>query len=154
MELTAGDLAPRFTLPSDAGKDISLADFAGKKVILYFYPKDNTSGCTVEARDFQAHLADFAALGYTVLGVSRDSVRKHCGFRDKNGLTFPLLADTEEAVCNLYGVMKEKSMYGKKYMGIERSTFVIDGEGRLTAVFRKVKASSHVAELLAVLSAK
>lgn len=153
-ELTLGAPAPSFTLPSDSGQDISLSDFRGKKVILYFYPKDNTSGCTVEAQQFRDHLAEFRALGCEVLGVSRDSVRSHCGFRDKHELNFPLLADTEEVVCQLYGVMKEKSMYGKKYLGVERSTFIIDEEGNLAAIYRDVKAQTHVAELLAALGGK
>lgn len=153
-ELTLGAPAPSFTLPADNGQDISLSDFQGKKVILYFYPKDNTSGCTVEAQQFRDHLAEFRALGYEVLGVSRDSVRSHCGFRDKHELNFPLLADTEEVVCQLYGVMKEKSMYGKKYLGVERSTFIIDEEGNLAAIYRDVKAQTHVAELLAALGGK
>lgn len=147
-ELTIGAAAPAFTLPSDSGRDISLADYKGQKVILYFYPKDNTSGCTVEAKAFRDHLADFNALGYAVLGVSRDSVRKHCNFRDKNELNFPLLSDADETVCNAYGVMKEKSMYGRKYMGIERSTFVIDEAGNLLKAYRNVKATTHVEALL------
>lgn len=147
-ELTIGAPAPAFTLPADSGRDISLSEYKGQKVILYFYPKDNTSGCTIEAKAFRDHLADFAAKGYAVLGVSRDSVRKHCNFRDKNELNFPLLADTEETVCNAYGVMKEKSMYGRKYMGIERSTFIIDEEGHLVKAYRNVKASVHVEDLL------
>lgn len=147
-ELVIGAAAPGFTLPSDGGKDISLSDYKGQKVILYFYPKDNTSGCTMEAKAFRDHLAEFAAKGYVVLGVSRDTVRKHCNFRDKYELNFPLLADVDETVCNLYGVMKEKSMYGRKYMGIERSTFVIDEEGQLAAIYRNVKASTHVNDLI------
>lgn len=147
-ELTIGAPAPAFTLPSDGGKDISLADYKGQKVILYFYPKDNTSGCTLEAQAFRDHLADFSAKGYAVLGVSRDTVKKHCNFRDKYELNFPLLADTEETVCNLYGVLKEKSMYGRKYMGIERSTFIIDEEGNLAGIYRNVKASTHVGDLV------
>ncbi len=150
--LEIGKSAPGFTLPSDSGKDISLSDYAGQKVILYFYPKDNTSGCTLEAQAFRAHLQDFKKLGYTVLGVSRDSVKKHCNFRDKYELNFPLLSDEAETVCNLYGVMKEKSMYGKKYMGIERSTFLIDEKGILTKEYRNVKAATHVEELLKELS--
>ena len=113
MALEIGKKAPDFTLPSDSGKDVSLSDYLGKKVILYFYPKDNTSGCTLEAQAFRTHLADFEKLGYVVLGVSRDSVKKHCNFRDKNELNFPLLSDADEVVVNLYGVLKEKSMYGK-----------------------------------------
>lgn len=152
MAIEEGKKAPDFTLPSDGGKDMSLSDYLGQKVILYFYPKDNTSGCTMEARAFRDHLADFQAKGYVVLGVSRDSVRKHCNFRDKNDLNFPLLSDTDETVCNLYGVMKEKSMYGRKYMGIERSTFIIDEKGILVKAFRNVKASSHVDDLLKALA--
>lgn len=146
--VTVGEKAPDFTLPSDGGKDVSLHDYAGQKVILYFYPKDNTSGCTLEAQAFRNHLEDFKKLGYAVLGVSRDSVKKHCNFRDKNELNFPLLSDAEEKVVNLYGVLKEKSMYGRKYMGIERSTFIIDEKGILVKEYRKVKASSHVDDLL------
>lgn len=148
MALEIGKKAPDFTLPSDSGKDVSLSDYLGKKVILYFYPKDNTSGCTLEAQAFRTHLADFEKLGYVVLGVSRDSVKKHCNFRDKNELNFPLLSDADEVVVNLYGVLKEKSMYGKKYMGIERSTFIIDEKGNLVKEYRKVKAASHVGDLL------
>lgn len=148
MALVIGEKAPDFTLPSDGGKDISLHDYEGQKVILYFYPKDNTSGCTLEAKAFRDHLEDFKKLGYAVLGVSRDSIKKHCNFRDKNELNFPLLSDEEEKVVNLYGVLKEKSMYGRKYMGIERSTFIIDEKGNLVREYRKVKAASHVNDLL------
>ena len=148
MALVIGEKAPDFTLPSDEGKDISLHDYEGQKVILYFYPKDNTSGCTLEAKAFRDHLEDFRKLGYAVLGVSRDSIKKHCNFRDKNELNFPLLSDEEEKVVNLYGVLKEKSMYGRKYMGIERSTFIIDEKGNLVREYRKVKAASHVNDLL------
>ena len=148
MALAIGEKAPDFTLPSDEGRDISLHDYEGQKVILYFYPKDNTSGCTLEAKAFRDHLEDFKKLGYAVLGVSRDSIKKHCNFRDKNELKFPLLSDEEEKVVNLYGVLKEKSMYGRKYMGIERSTFIIDEKGNLVKEYRKVKAASHVNDLL------
>lgn len=143
-----GEKAPNFTLPADSGKDISLSNFLGKKVILYFYPKDNTSGCTLEAQAFRNHLQTFADRGYVVLGVSRDSVKKHCNFRDKNELNFPLLSDEEEVVVKLYDVLKEKSMYGRKYMGIVRSTFVIDEKGVLVKEYRNVKASTHVDDLL------
>lgn len=148
MALAIGEKAPDFTLPSDEGRDISLHDYEGQKVILYFYPKDNTSGCTLEAKAFRDHLEDFKKLGYAVLGVSRDSIKKHCNFRDKNELNFPLLSDEEEKVVNLYGVLKEKSIYGRKYMGIERSTFIIDEKGNLVKEYRKVKAASHVNDLL------
>lgn len=149
-----GEKAPLFTLPSDKGHDISLSDYKGRKVILYFYPKDNTSGCTLEAMAFRDRFEDLKRLGYDVIGISRDSVRKHCNFRDKNSLKFPLLSDENEEVCNMYGVMKEKSMYGRKYMGIERSTFIIDEKGVLIAEYRKVKASTHVEELFKELSGK
>lgn len=153
-KLETGKAAPSFTLPADSGNDISLADYKGKKVILYFYPKDNTSGCTLEAQAFRNHLDAFLKNGYVVLGVSRDSIKKHCNFRDKNELNFPLLSDEDETVCNLYGVLKEKSMYGRKYMGIERSTFIIDEEGRLVKEYRNVKAATHVDDLLEDLGIK
>ena len=148
QELAAGAAAPDFTLESDAGESVTLSSLKGKGVILYFYPKDNTAGCTAEAQGFRDHRDDFAALGYQILGVSRDSVKSHCNFRDKYELNFPLLSDEKETVCNLYGVMKEKSMYGKKYMGIERSTFIIDEKGILVKEYRNVKAASHVNDLL------
>lgn len=147
-KIKIGQKAPTFTLPSDNGKNISLEDFKGKKVILYFYPKDNTSGCTLEAIAFKNNLEEFKKLGYEIIGISRDSVKKHCNFRDKNELNFPLLSDIDEKVCNMYGVMKEKSMYGRKYMGIERSTFIIDENGNLKEEMRNVKAKTHVDELL------
>lgn len=153
-KLETGKAAPSFTLPADSGNDISLADYKGKKVILYFYPKDNTSGCTLEAQAFRNHRDVFLKNGYVVLGVSRDSIKKHCNFRDKNELNFPLLSDEDETVCNLYGVLKEKSMYGRKYMGIERSTFIIDEEGRLVKEYRNVKAATHVDDLLEDLGIK
>lgn len=153
-KLETGKAAPSFTLPADSGNDISLSDYKGKKVILYFYPKDNTSGCTLEAQAFRNHSDAFLKNGYVVLGVSRDSIKKHCNFRDKNELNFPLLSDEDETVCNLYGVLKEKSMYGRKYMGIERSTFIIDEEGRLDKEYRNVKAATHVDDLLEDLGIK
>lgn len=153
-KIKIGQKAPTFTLPSDNGKNISLEDFKGKKVILYFYPKDNTSGCTLEAIAFKNNLEEFKKLGYEIIGISRDSVKKHCNFRDKNELNFPLLSDIDEKICNMYGVMKEKSMYGKKYMGIERSTFIIDEKGNLVEEMRNVKAKTHVDELLEKLKEK
>ena len=148
----AGDAAPDFTLPGYDGEPVSLSSFKGRRVILYFYPKDNTSGCTLEAQGFRDHLADFEKLGYTVVGVSRDSVKSHCGFRDKQQLNFLLLSDKDQTACNLYGVMKEKTMYGRKCFGVERSTFVIDEKGVVTHALRGVKAKTHVEGLLAELS--
>lgn len=117
-ELTAGMEAPDFTLESDAGTPVSLSALRGNGVVLYFYPKDNTAGCTTEAQGFRDHLADFKALGYEVLGVSRDSVKSHCSFRDKQNLNFPLLSDKEETVCNLYGVLKEKRCTAASVSGL------------------------------------
>lgn len=146
----AGDAAPDFTLETDRGEALTLSSLRGRKVILYFYPKDNTAGCTTEAQAFRDRYEAFRAKGFEILGVSRDSVKSHCGFRDRQGLNFPLLSDREETVCRLYGVMKEKMMYGKKCVGIERSTFVIDEEGNFTAVMRGVKAKTHVDDLAAL----
>lgn len=153
IQLEAGQPAPAFTLPGYDDQPVTLDDFKGRGLILYFYPKDNTAGCTTEALGFRDHLADFEALGYTVVGVSRDSVKSHCGFRDRQGLNFLLLADKEEVACTAYGVMKEKMMYGKKCRGIERSTFVIDAKGVLKAALYGIKAKTHVEELLASLKA-
>ena len=153
IQLEAGQPAPAFTLPGYDEQPVTLDDFKGRGLILYFYPKDNTAGCTTEALGFRDHLADFEALGYTVVGVSRDSVKSHCGFRDRQGLNFLLLADKEEVACTAYGVMKEKMMYGKKCRGIERSTFVIDAKGVLKAALYGIKAKTHVEELLASLKA-
>lgn len=151
-ELIPGAEAPDFTLESDAGEPVTLSALRGRGVVLYFYPKDSTSGCTAEAQGFRDRRDDFAALGYQILGVSRDSVRSHCNFRDKQSLNFPLLSDREETVCRLYGVMKEKMMCGRKCFGIERSTFVIDAEGKIVLALRGVKAKTHVEELFAKLT--
>ena len=151
IQLKAGDAAPAFSAPGLDGEPVTLESFAGRGLVLYFYPKDNTAGCTLEAQGFRDHLADFEALGYAVAGVSRDSVKSHCGFRDRQNLNFPLLADKEEVVCTAYGVMKEKMMYGRLCRGIERSTFVISPEGRILHALYGVKAKTHVEELLALL---
>jgi peroxiredoxin Q/BCP len=143
-----GATAPDFTLPRDGGDEVSLADLRGKTVVLYFYPKDDTSGCTKEAIAFTESLSDFEALGAVVLGVSKDSVKKHEKFRDKHNLKVALLSDDEGDVCERYGVWVEKSMYGKTYMGIERSTFLIDGAGTVREVWRKVKVPGHVEKVL------
>jgi peroxiredoxin Q/BCP len=146
-----GKPAPLFTLPSDSGEDVSLESFRGTPVVLYFYPKDDTSGCTKQACGIRDAWGEFERRGAVVLGVSPDGESSHAKFRDKLGLPFPLLADTSHATAEAYGVWVEKSMYGKKYMGVERSTFVIDAEGNVTKVLRKVKPETHADDVLAVL---
>ncbi len=143
-----GTKAPEFSLPRDGGGEVSLSDLAGRTVVLFFYPKDDTSGCTKEAIAFTELLPEFESAGATVLGVSKDSVRKHDKFRDKHELKVTLLSDDESDVCERYGVWAEKSMYGKTYMGIERSTFLIDGEGTVREVWRKVKVPGHAEAVL------
>jgi peroxiredoxin Q/BCP len=145
----AGDAAPDFNLPRDGGGEMSLADFRGKKLVLYFYPKDDTSGCTMEAQDFKRLAGDFAAAGAAIVGASPDPVKQHDKFRDKYELTFPLLADESKQVLEAYGVWVEKSMYGRSYMGVERSTFLIGPDGRIARVWRKVKVPGHADEVLA-----
>ena len=148
-----GDRAPDFSLPSDDGTSIALKDFRGKNVVLYFYPKDDTSGCTKEAIGFTEALKDFATLDTVVLGASRDSVAKHQKFKDKHDLGVTLISDEEGSLCSDYGVWVEKSMYGRTYMGIERSTFLIDKSGKVKRVWRKVKIRGHVEEVLDAASA-
>lgn len=143
-----GDLAPDFTLPSDDGSTVTLSDLRGSRVILYFYPKDDTSGCTAQACEFRDSLPHIEEKGALVLGVSPDPVRSHQKFKSKYDLNFPLLADEEHQVAEAYGVWKEKSMYGRTYLGIERSTFLIDEEGRIARAWRKVKAKGN-ADLVA-----
>jgi peroxiredoxin Q/BCP len=138
-----GQKAPSFSLEADDGRQVSLDDFRGKKVVLYFYPKDDTSGCTAQACDVRDGMDRFHEVGAVILGVSPDSRRSHEKFKSKYDLNFPLLVDEDHSVSEAYGVWKEKSMYGKKYMGIERSTFIIDEEGVLEAVWRNVKAGEH-----------
>jgi thioredoxin-dependent peroxiredoxin len=149
--LKPGDKAPQFSLPSDDGKTMSLKDLKGKKVILYFYPKDLTPGCTTEACDFRDALPDIKKKKAVVVGISRDSLDKHEKFKTKHELNFPLLSDADGKVCAAYGVWKEKSLYGRKFMGIERTTFVIDGSGKIASIFQKVKVNGHVDELLGAL---
>lgn len=143
-----GNKAPTFSLPDSNGKKISLKDFLGKKVVLYFYPKDMTSGCTKEACDFRDTHPDFKKLKAVVLGVSPDSVDSHKKFSDKYELPFILLSDENKKVLNDYGVWKEKNMYGRKYMGVERTTVIIDETGIIRKIFPKVKVNGHVEEVL------
>ena len=146
--LDVQDSAPLFTLPDGAGTDVSLADLKGAPVVLFFYPRDDTSGCTKEAIAFSGLKDRFDAKGARVFGISKDSVASHAKFSAKHDLTVPLLSDEHGSVCEDYGVWKEKSMYGKKFMGIERSTFLIDGEGNIAQVWRKVKVPGHAEAVL------
>jgi peroxiredoxin Q/BCP len=148
-----GKKAPAFSLKDQFGQKISLKDFLGKVVVLYFYPKDATPGCTQEACDFQDSLVQLKKSGAIVLGVSKDSVESHEKFAEKQGLSFSLLSDPEGQICEKYGVWKEKSLYGRKFMGIERTTFVIDRVGKIFEVFEKVKVKGHVAEVLETVKA-
>ena len=152
-ELAVGAKAPEFSLPNQDGDKVSLKSLKGKQVVLYFYPKDDTSGCTKEACDFRDSLAPIKEAGAVVLGVSMDGKASHQKFIAKYELPFGLLTDEDAATSKTYGVYKEKSMYGRKYWGIERSTFVIDAAGRIKALFRKVKVPGHVDEVLAALKA-
>ena len=151
-DLKIGSKAPVFTMPRDGGGTVSLKDFKGQSVVLYFYPKDDTSGCTAEACDFNENLKAFKKLDAVVIGVSKDSVKKHDKFKEKYSLNFILASDEDSDVCERYGVYVEKSMYGKKYMGIERSSFIINGAGVITHIWRKVKVAGHVDEVMAALA--
>lgn len=151
MPLEIGQLAPEFTLLSDENNLISLKAFRGKKVILYFYPRDNTPGCTKESCDFRDYIKDFELLNTVVFGISRDSVESHQRFKDKYKFPFTLLADTEAKVCKAYQVLVQKSLFGKKYQGLERTTFLIDENGILQAIWPKVKILGHVRAILTFL---
>ena len=147
-KITAGTEVPEFSLPMTGGGSWSLKDAAGKILVIYFYPKDMTSGCTRESQDFRDLHARFRRAGVQIVGVSRDSVASHDKFAAKESLPFPLLADTDERVCKLFDVIKEKSLYGRKYLGVERSTFLLDGKGVLRHEWRKVKVPGHAEEVL------
>jgi len=149
-----GKKAPAFTLPDSDGNKVSLKDFKGKKVVLYFYPKDNTSGCTKEACSFRDNMPDFKKLDAVIIGVSPDSQKSHQKFRDKYELTFTLLSDEDKTVLEKYGVWQEKKMYGKTYMGVVRTTYVIDENGKIMKVFPKVKVDGHTEEVLKVIEGK
>jgi peroxiredoxin Q/BCP len=150
-ELAVGKKAPAFSAPDQTGNIVSLADFEGETVILYFYPKDDTPGCTAEACSFRDSHELLVERGVHVLGVSPDNVKSHAKFAEKFKLPFPLLADEGHKIADAYGMWVEKSMYGRKYMGVERSTFVIDGTGKISAIHRKVKPSEHVGQLMGTL---
>jgi len=148
MTLEPGDRVPEFSLPRDGGGVLGPADFAGRKLVIYFYPKDDTSGCTSEAVAFTARRAEFEAAGAAVVGISKDSVRSHEKFRDKHRLGLPLLSDADGDVVDRFGAWVEKSMYGRRYMGIDRSTFLVGPDGRIARIWRKVKVPGHVDEVL------
>ena len=149
--MKVGDKAPAFSVKDDTGATVKLSDFKGKKVVLYFYPKDDTPGCTKEACNFRDGIAALKKRGAVVLGVSADSVESHKKFKSKFDLNFPLLADTDRSIIEAFDVWKEKSMYGRKYMGIERTTFLIGPDGKITHIFPKVKVDQHANEVLAAL---
>lgn len=147
-QVTIGKKVPNFTSPATGDQDISLSGLKGKKVVIYFYPKDNTPGCTTEGQNFRDSHAKFKRANTVILGVSRDTVRTHENFKAKHEFPFDLLSDTEETLCQLFDVIKEKKLYGKIHMGIERSTFLIDEKGTLKQEWRKVKVAGHVDEVL------
>jgi len=147
-ELKIGDPAPDFDLAADGGRTIKLSDCRGKAVVVYFYPKDDTPGCTTEAQSFSALKPEFDALGVRIIGISPDTAAKHDRFKAKHGLAVDLAADTDSATCAAYGVWAEKSMYGKTYMGVERSTFLIKADGTIAQIWRKVKVPGHAEAIL------
>ena len=147
MTLQINDTAPDFTAQTDGGGQVTLSDFRGKNVVLYFYPKDDTPGCTKEACAFRDEFADFKNLDAVILGVSKDSVAKHDKFKSKYDLPFPLVSDEDGSICEAYGTWVEKSMYGRKYMGIQRATFLIGKDGTIQALWPKVKVKNHSAEI-------
>ena len=143
--------APNFLGLIDENEHLSLDNFKGKYLVIYFYPKDKTSGCTIESQDFRDHSKKFKAKNCAIVGVSRDSIKSHKSFQEKESLNFPLISDPDEMMCNAYGVMKEKSMYGRKYMGIERSTFLISPDGKIIKEWRGVKVPGHVEDVYQML---
>jgi thioredoxin-dependent peroxiredoxin len=147
--LQVGDKLPSFILPSDQGDDVDISNFSGKKnIVIYFYPKDNTTGCTIEAKDFTNQLDEFVERNTVVIGISRDSIKKHQKFRENHNLKHILLSDADCEVCSKFGCWVEKSMYGKKYMGIERTTFLVNSHGIITKIWSKVKIPGHVQEVI------
>ena len=153
-KLNVGDMAPDFTGLTQEGNSLSLSDLKGARIVLYFYPKDNTSGCTLEAKSLRDGKAELAERGYRIIGVSPDSERSHQNFCAKHDLNFTLLADTDHSICEAFGVWAEKSMYGRKYMGVVRTTFLLDEEGRITHIFNKVKTAEHYQQIVNELDKK
>lgn len=153
MTLDVGNKAPAITLPVSGGGELALSRLKGRPVVVYFYPKDNTSGCTKEAQDFQASIPKLKKAGAEVIGISKDTVASHDKFAAKYDLSFPLMSDTEGKACEAFGTWVEKSLYGRKYMGIERATFLIDAKGVVRNVWRKVKVPGHVDAVLAAVKA-
>ena len=151
MAFTLGDMIPDLTLPATGGKDIALRDYKGRPLVVYFYPKDNTPGCTQEGQDFRDLHAEFRKAGAEIVGVSKDSVRSHENFAAKFEFPFALLSDADEAACQAFDVIREKSLYGKQYLGVDRSTFLFDARGKLQQEWRSVKVKGHAAEVLAAL---
>ena len=149
MAIAEGKKAPAFELEADDGTKVSLKDYAGKNLVIYFYPRDSTPGCTLEGQDFRGRQAAFAKADTVILGVSRDSIKSHENFRAKQEFPFDLLSDADEQLCRQFDVIREKNMYGRKVMGIERSTFLIDADGVLRQEWRKVRVKGHVEEVLA-----
>ena len=151
--VAVGRAVPPFRLPATGDKALGIEDFRGRNLVLYFYPKDNTPGCTREGQDFRDHYESFQAAGTDIVGVSKDSVRVHENFCAKQSFPFDLISDADEELCRLFDVIKEKNMYGRKYLGIERSTFLMDGEGVLRAEWRKVRVPGHVEAVLEAVQA-
>lgn len=151
MTITIGTAAPNFEAKDEQDNQITLEMYRGKRVVLYFYPKDSTPGCTTEACDFRDHISRLNILNAVVLGVSKDSAKSHVNFKTKYQLNFPLLVDSQETICKAYEVIREKSMYGKTYLGIERSTFLIDEQGKIKNIWRGVKVNGHIDEIIAAL---
>ena len=152
MSFSIGDKIPNLIVATTQNEALQLSSYQGKKLVMYFYPKDNTPGCTQEGKDFTEHYDEFKKLNTEVVGVSKDSLKKHSNFIEKYSFAFDLIADTEEELCNALDVIKEKNMYGKKYMGIERSTFIFDENGTLTHEFRKVRVKGHIDAVLDALN--
>lgn len=153
MSVELNNVVPNFSAPITGGNVFTLSDCRGKNVVLYFYPKDSTPGCTLESQNFRDHYEKFTALNTMIFGISRDSIRSHDGFKCKQNLQFELISDNDEVICQLFDVLKEKNMYGKQVIGIERSTFLINAEGVLIHEWHKVKVDGHVEEVLEKVSA-